>query len=262
MNRLDTEGNNASGSVVASTENTRLSGFWLIMARVVWLALVVPSLGLFVVSLPVYYQQLQSACVDVTTCNLNTVLSGSRYAALDIILFVIFAAIWCGIGFLIFWRRSDDWLALLAAFVLVLYDITFPGNPPYALVLVSPALALPLNLMIFLRQVSLGVFFLFFPNGRLVPRWMGLILPLVIVNTFLGIFPSSTSPFNQNNWPIWLNLLVTLALYGAIIYSQIYRYRRVSTPVQRQQTKWVIFGLLAIGVFVPPIDIHFYQIGP
>jgi hypothetical protein len=277
MNRLDTEGNNASGSVVTSTENTRLSGFWLIMARVVWLVLVVPSLGLFVVSLPVYYQQLQSACVDVTTCNLNGSLpaqvlqslstigfSVSGYAALVTILSVIIAAIWCGIGFLIFWRRSDDWLALLAAFVLVMYDITSSGNPPYALAFASPVLVLPLNIASFLGQVSLGVFFLLFPNGRLVPRWMGLILLLVIINSFLSTFPSPTSPFNTNNWPIWLNLLVNLALYGAIIFSQIYRYRRVSTPIQRQQTKWVILGvaaaigaiigLLVIAALIPSID--------
>jgi hypothetical protein len=84
------------------------------------------------------------------------------------------------------------------------------------------------------------------------------------MNSFLSTFPSATSPFNTSNWPLWLNLLVTLALYGGIILSQIYRYRRVSTPVQRQQTKWVILGvavaigliigLLVIGLLIPSID--------
>ena len=269
MNRLHTGKSNANGLVVARAENTRLSGPWLIIARAVWLALVVPSLGLFVVSLPEYYRQIQEACGDITACNVNAIIPGSEYAALDTVLLVIFAAIWFGIGFLIFWRRSDDWLALLAAFVLVMFYITFPGNPPYARAFAFPALALPLNLMIFLGQSSLGVFFVFFPDGRLTPRWMGLIPLLIIVNEFLGIFPSSTSPINQVNWPAWLNLLVTIVLYGAIIYSQIYRYRRVSTSLQRQQTKWVIFGaavvvgvvvgLLATGVFVPSIDIYFYN---
>ena len=51
----------------------------------------------------------------------------------------------------------------------------------------------------------------------------------------------------------WLKLLFTLVIYGSIIYSQIYRYRRVSTPVQRQQTKWIILGVataivVAIGI--------------
>ena len=33
---------------------------------------------------------------------------------------------------------------------------------------------------------------------------------------------------------------VTIAL---AIYAQAQRYRRFSTPVQRQQTKWVVYGL-------------------
>ncbi len=69
MNLSDTEEKSASGAVVSNTANTRLSGPWLIVARVVWLALVVPSLGLFVISLPVYYQQLQRACVGPVMCN-------------------------------------------------------------------------------------------------------------------------------------------------------------------------------------------------
>ena len=32
---------------------------------------------------------------------------------------------------------------------------------------------------------------------------------------------------------------------GVTVYAQIYRYRRVSTPAQRQQTRWVVFGIVA-----------------
>jgi hypothetical protein len=40
------------------------------------------------------------------------------------------------------------------------------------------------------------------------------------------------------------------------MYAQIYRYRHVSTPTERQQTKWVLFGillwyLLLVMLFVP-----------
>ena len=53
------------------------------------------------------------------------------------------------------------------------------------------------------------------------------------------------------NWPGWLILLLYLVLYGAIVFSQMYRYRRVSTPVQRQQTKWVVLGVTAaLGVVI------------
>jgi hypothetical protein len=33
-------------------------------------------------------------------------------------------------------------------------------------------------------------------------------------------------------------------LPNTVLYAQVYRYRRVSTPRQRQQTKWVIYGVL------------------
>ena len=44
---------------------------------------------------------------------------------------------------------------------------------------------------------------------------------------------------------------------GSIIGAQIYRYRRVSTWAERQQTKWVVLGMIAgvlVGVlyFGPP----------
>ncbi len=264
MNLSDTKGKSASGAVVSNTANTRLSGSWLIIARTVWLVLAIASLGLFIASLLVSYQQMLRVCVDPVTCTYlrgalparglqaltSSGFSVSEYAAVVTIFFAITAAFWYAAGFLIFWRRSDDWLALLAAFSLVMFNVTSLGSTASALALAYPILTLPLNLVDFLGQVSLAVFFLLFPNGRLVPRWMGLILLLDISYTFLNIFPSITSPFNAH-WPAWLNWLVILVVFVAIIYSQIYRYRRVSTPVQRQQTKWVVLGVTAaIGVAI------------
>ncbi len=40
----------------------------------------------------------------------------------------------------------------------------------------------------------------------------------------------------------WLSLLYPL-FFGVAIAFQVYRFRRVSTPVERQQTKWAVFGL-------------------
>ncbi len=42
-----------------------------------------------------------------------------------------------------------------------------------------------------------------------------------------------------------------LVVIGGMLVVQIYRYRRVSTPTQRQQTKWVVYGVtLGVGGFV------------
>jgi hypothetical protein len=253
MNRLDTQDKSPGGSAAPSTATTRLSGVFLPLARVVWLALVLPSIGFFVSSLPAYYQQLQRGCVDPLTCFIAGALppqvlhsltasgfSASMYAAVLTVFFVLIEAIWYAVGFLLFWRRSDDWLALLAALFLVLF------NGP--LTLPSPALALPFGFVSFLRNASLAMFLVLFPNGRLVPRWMGAILLLDFIYQFVDNLPTQGSSFDTN-WPGWLSLLVNLVINGAIIYSQIYRYRHVSTPVQRQQTKWVVLGVIAAGIF-------------
>src|SRR5690348_622678 len=131
MNQLDTEQKSTTKAVDSGAATTRLTCPWLIIARVVWLALVIPSLGLFVANLFVYDQQLQRACTGpgpvlcsmtgaLTAKELHAFSAGgfavSGYAALLTIAIALIVSIWCGVGFLIFWRRSNDWLALLAAF--------------------------------------------------------------------------------------------------------------------------------------------------
>ena len=274
MNRSGTEGKSASGAVVSSTAKTRLSGSRLIIARTVWLALVVPSLGFFVASLPVYFAQIQRACVDPVTCNITGTLtakglqellamglSASSYAALLTIFFTLIVAIWSGIGFLIFWRRSDEWFALFSALFLVIFNTTYPGFPISALALAYPGLNVPITLMGALGIASVISFLVLFPNGRLVPRWMGLFLLLGIIGAVLPMVLPLASSLNSNNVPGWLSGLLNVLVFGAIIFSQIYRYRRVSTRVERQQTKWVVFGIIivVIGISVLPTLFNFFS---
>jgi hypothetical protein len=76
-----------------------------------------------------------------------------------------------------------------------------------------------------------------FPNGRFVPRWM--VWPtigLVVVNSLGGFIPSN-SPLGPVGFPLLLALFTCLA--GAMIY----RYRRGATLLERQQIKWLAFGI-------------------
>ena len=210
-------------------------------------------------SLPVYYQHLQRACIGSAECGnrdgaltqeqlqaLSTAgLSASAYAAGFTSFFALTIGTWCVVGFLLFWHRSDDWLALLAAFFLVTNGITLSNNAVYALTLTFPILDVPLGLLYFLAQVSIGLVSLLFPNGRLVPRWMRLIVLLNILYAFVDTLPSRVFPFDTS-WPDTLFYIpVNLVIFGAIIFSQVYRYRHISTPRERQQIKWVVFAGLA-----------------
>jgi signal transduction histidine kinase len=82
--------------------------------------------------------------------------------------------------------------------------------------------------------------FYLFPDGRFVPRWT--VLPAFVLMVLFGcliFFPSL--PFSK-----WLISSSTAWLAGFLViglFSQLSRYWRVSSSTQRQQTKWVVFGL-------------------
>jgi hypothetical protein len=97
--------------------------------------------------------------------------------------------------------------------------------------------------------VGVGAILLFmyvFPDGHFVPswaRWLALVSIAVIAPSIL--FPYSTLSLW---WHPLLNSLVSGGVFGTIVLVQLYRYRLVSNFVQRQQTKWVVLGIVAAAV--------------
>ena len=90
-------------------------------------------------------------------------------------------------------------------------------------------------------QVTGGWLFLIFPTGSFVPRWSRW-CALAAAAGIAAVTASAIArvqPAPGAAQPISLGLL----LLGA--GAQIYRYRRVSTLTERQQTKWVVSGLAA-----------------
>src|SRR5947209_20226622 len=58
MNRTDVQPETGVRSASSNTVDTRLGGGWLLLARVVWIVMVVLALGLFFASLPTYFAYL------------------------------------------------------------------------------------------------------------------------------------------------------------------------------------------------------------
>jgi len=232
---------------------TRLQGAWLVLARVAWVVIAGLSIGLFVVALPSYFAYLHS--INTTSpygpqlpfSDVRDLyrlgLSLDFYAWLDISGIVLNLLVYVLVGIVIFWRKSDDRMALLASLALVLFPIAFNNGVAATL---PPAWALPTECVEFAGNVCLGLFFYLFPSGQFVPRWASLLIIIWIADWANSVFFPNI-PFN-NSIPAFVLFLVVVA---SPIILQIYRYRRVSTPVQRQQTKWVVFGIvLGFGSFV------------
>jgi signal transduction histidine kinase len=86
-----------------------------------------------------------------------------------------------------------------------------------------------------------GLFFLF-PDGRFVPRWTWFMLVGVALLEIPFNLPLS-SPFSIWHWNSLLVISIAVSEFVVPVWAQIYRYRRISNALQRQQTKWVVYGV-------------------
>jgi len=144
-------------------------------------------------------------------------------------------------------------MALLVSLTLVIIG-TATFTDYQKLAAAYPLTQVPGDLLQFLLSTLPFLVGYLFPNGRFVPRWTRWLALLVLL--FVGgstIFP--TSLFNSDTWPGPLGLVAQIVVLGTILFTQIYRYLRVSTPVQRQQTKWVVFGITALIIYLIALTI-------
>jgi signal transduction histidine kinase len=122
------------------------------------------------------------------------------------------------------------------------------ANYPPAIDDVLPGMPVEQFIVRFATAVGITGFFtlpFIFPDGRFVPRWTVLWMLYMAADVFNFAF----HPSFANGSRLWgvIDAITTVLLIISLVYAVIYRYRRVSTPTQQRQTKWVAFGL-SIGV--------------
>ena len=157
-----------------------MHGRWLVIARVVWAAVVVFTLSIFIASLPAYVAQLQTVCTGVTCVYSygqltpgtaqalqNLGLSTGGYAVSILALITASTLVSFGVAGLIFWRRSDDWMAMLVSLFLVTFGVNFSVQAQAILATnAQTAWYWSLTILIGLGWVSLNLLLYLFPDGR------------------------------------------------------------------------------------------------
>jgi hypothetical protein len=235
-------------------------------------------LVMFFTSIPAYWTVLHQICsgeaATVNLCTSNNQLSQANvqtlaqshislddYATLVVIIDSISSLTFLLTGALIFWRKSHERFPLFVSLVLILFGALGPQqlNRSMLLITLYPTwqVALPVRLFQLSIYPALGLFFYLFPTGRLIPRWSWVFFCAWIVQVIFYELPVN-SPYSIQNVSPFLQLPVFLLTYGSAVGCQIYRYRWVSRLVQRQQTKWLIFGFVCtIGLKIlsfAPVD--------
>jgi signal transduction histidine kinase len=223
------------------------------LARLSWALIAISVVLVLLELLPVnmrmtygewYVQQARPALPSS-----NSYLGFVRYLT---ILESAVALLTIGMGLIVFRYKSDDWMGLFVSAVLIMLSLLaissnidtwqFPR-----------ALASLQFMSHLLRSVVLGGFLLFFylfPDGRFQPKWtrwpaflgmLGIVAftlpPLFLSQEFLE------ASANDDEWGWLLFVAMLFISMGAALFSQVIHYRTAADPAQRQQMKWVIFGL-------------------
>lgn len=268
MYRTSSTPANSSNRSSPGLTSPRLHGIGLGFARSVWVIVVVLLLAFFLANLPVYAAQLQTVCLhprcapwQLAPASVSTLqrlhFSLGGYALVSLLISMASVFVWCAVAAVIFWRQSQRGMALLMALLLVVQGITQMSDPiqtplEYTAQGWQRAAVLGATLDLSLALIVFSIF----PNGRFVPGWMRWLVALLTAALWIYIFATAASvPWETVLNP--LNIGIFAAVMGSIIGAQIYRYRRVSTWAERQQTKWVVLGMIEgvlVGVlyFVPP----------
>jgi hypothetical protein len=222
--------------------NTTLRGRWLLAARACWVVVATLTLGLVTAGVVVALDRPD--LIREPSVRAALTQAGLQDQVIILVAFIIPIAAAAATGLLIFWRRSDDWAALLFSLTL----ITICGIPlrtEWALDRAVPWLQLPIRFMWALAMFLLLIVFFVFPDGRFIPRWTRLLGAAAIPAALLV-----TVSQGQSTASLGLTVLIWSVFWGAGLYAQAHRYRHVSGPVQRQQIKWVASTLGLIVLFV------------
>ena len=242
--------NNSPTNSALSPRNPMLR--WITLVG--WVLIVLAYLIVFLVDLVFDYSQMLTPCAGAT-CNFLALaatevavldawgLTTQTYALMMIAVPVIVLSAYWALGGLILWRQGTSRLGLTVSLALIVFPIfTFAGDHDWSTS--SPNLAL-LGAVVGMLGSFISLAFLYLiPNGRFSPRWA--YIPLLGTLLLIGVV--SIPPNGPFTLPAQVESLANIALVSLVVLGgglHIYRYLRDSSSVERQQTKWILVGILS-----------------
>lgn len=235
-----------------SERDTRLRGSRLVFARILWGIIAIFEVAALVDSLSGTVRQLQVICTNFCTIQqLSTAgvsqlqhlgLSLGDYIAFYVAVILISTLLCYTVAAILLWHRSNDWMALLISLMLMSFGPGTISNAVRFSQWFGPAVAPHVSsLFDTINLTILVLIFYLFPTGRFEPRWTRWLFYILIgIFILIIIVPRFTAPDPLNGFYDLSFIGVLLSL----VIAQVYRYRRVSTSTQRQQTKWVVYSMV------------------
>lgn len=221
---------------------------WQRTIQVLWVLTTLLALGFFFFEINLFYSSQVNPSINLRENLARLGISVHVYANYLVGLRSIYMLVHLFIAGTIIYKRPNEQMATFVAFFLIFLGTTFWPVLEQAVTL-PEFWRLPRAIANMFMSGSLLIFILVFPNGRFLPPWTktfaGLMLSVLLVRTFLP-----ESRLNPQNWSRASGAALSLFTLAVMIYVPVYRFRKRSSPVLRQQTKWIVYGVsIAIAGF-------------
>lgn len=240
--------------------------------QVVWVAIVLVEVAACVAGAPVQYRSMLIPAANLEeTVSLGRLLQeeqqGLRDLGVSMEAFVLHLeivamgvlALCLATAVFLFLGRRDSWIAWVVSLFLVVVPVTSTFHID-ALARAFPALDfLALGQGTLVKFLPVLLLFLF-PNGRFVPRWSRWVV--LVWGLFLAgqlIAPGVLGAVGERTDVA--GYLIAMTVFTLGVGAQIHRYRKVSIPLERQQTKWVLV-VAGVQVFVAVVITVTLQLVP
>ncbi|MCI0713792.1 MAG: hypothetical protein L0154_26780, partial [Chloroflexi bacterium] len=240
-----------ASSEPGTVTSLRVTGSYLLaLIRVIWILLAVGGVVQVFIILSFMYEQYRSPPMVLAQSSISPQVFFSYFSVLTVVSLVVFY----GVSAFMIWRRKNDRIGILVAVFLVALGSSWMGGYGpimlWTLPLDSPLLWLLGSMLGTVAWGGLLLFPALFPDGRIVPHWARYLIIYYVITAVASNTIPVDSQFFPYNWPRPLFLLLFVTVWGSALYIQVYRYRHFSSPSQRQQTKWVVFGYSVSGLLL------------
>lgn len=229
---------------------------WCVLGRASIVLLAAVQVALFAVGVPYRFQALTTVCPEVAGCGpiylspaeaaaMPPWLSLEAYAAFHVVLEIPLAVVALTVLAVLLLRLSHTRMGLVTALALAWF--AFPGEVIPALADAVPTVRAVNQVLIAIGFFPLLSFLYLFPNDSIEQRWVRRLLPVM----FASVLIVSLVPTPMLLDLPWAAPIFMVVLFGNLLLPlglQIVRYRVHATPVERQQVKWALLGLVGLVV--------------
>lgn len=228
-----------------------ISGRWLRWTRAAWYVAAVLVLAIVILAIPGYIRAIPGgfSVIQFAPNPSPVVLAINAISALISLATVLLSLF---LAYQLFRRRPTDRMALFLSFYLLGFGL-FSGafevaDPVQNTGVTSYLWNLFTNLIAFPATCFL---FLLFPDGRFAPAWSrrlalaSLIAAPLMAISFVVWSASESLPVAI----LAISSVLPVAILLGVLYAQFYRYRHIASGPQKQQIKWLVYGV-GIMVFI------------